>query len=318
MAWTTTEFLTTLKRNVTVPSNQIRFTDADLLSMADEQMLNFMLPLITSIRQEFFVRMDNVALAAGQAEYKVPYRSVGRNLREIKVADSATSPSVIYPLIFISPEDTQKFLFNNQTGDARGYTMRGDNIVILPTPATGTSQVLQLYYELAPSRLVEASATGVVSSIASGAVTMAGAVTGFATGDVMDLVDYKSGNTAIAIDITNTDVTGAVVTFAVADLPAAPNALKAGDYVCLANQTPVLQIPNEAFFVLVQAVSSKVLEAQGDFEGMNAANTMLKKNSEDLERVLTPRVEADVPTIINQNGLIKNRMKRNWLSRYRL
>lgn len=318
MAWTTTQFLTALKRNVTVPANNFRFTDTDLLSMADEQMQTFMLPLITSLRQEFFVRQENVALVADQANYKIPYRAVGRTLREIKCADSISDPQTVYNLVYVLPEDTQRFIFNNVAGNAVGYTVRGDNIVILPTPNTGITQNLQFFYELIPSQLIAVEDAGVVSSVntGTGAVTMVAAVDDFATGDTMDLVDYQSGNAVIGLDLVNASVSSNIVTFDPDDLPVAPNALKAGDYVCLANQTPVLQIPNEAFFVMVQAVSVKVLEAQGDFEGMNAAQEKLKENIEGLTKLLVPRVESDAPTIINNNGLISNRNQRSWLRRY--
>lgn len=320
MAITTTEFLASVKRNVTMPSNQVRFDDTDILAMADEQMQVLILPIMTSLRQEFFVVRKDVTVVAGQTEYKIPYRSVGRTLREIKVTD--TSNTNVYTVPYVLPEDTQFFNYGNSTntGDIRGYTIRGDNVVVLPIPASGTTQVIQMFYELAPSKLIVASAAGVVSSVdtGTGVVTMSAAVDGFATGQEMDLVDGESGNSVIAIDITNTNVSSTNVTFTAADLPTAPNALKAGDYVCLANQSPVLQIPNEGAMVLVQAVTVKLLEAQGDFEGMGNAERKLAQNIEAFEKIVTPRVEANVPTIVNTNGLIKNKLLRNRYFRYTL
>lgn len=318
MAITTTEFLASVKRNVTMPTSQIRFDDDDMLAIADEQMQTLMLPTITSLRSEFFVVKKYVPLAASQNQYKIPYRSIGRTLREIKVTDSSTAPTVVYTIPFVVPEDTQYFLYNNTVGDTRAYTVRGDNIVILPTPGTAPTQVLEFYYELAPSKLVTATEAGTVVSAASGVVTIDAAVTGFATGQTMDLIDGQSGNTVIGIDLVNTSVSGTTITFASGDMPSAPNALKVGDYVALSGETPVLQIPNECFFVLVQATCCKLLEAQGDFEGLQAAEAKLAKYIESMQQTLTPRVEANVPTISNTNGLIKNRLWRSWYYRYSL
>lgn len=320
MAYTTSDFLTSVKRAVTIPASQIRFDDDDILAIGDEQMSTFLLPIITSIRQEFFVVKSYVTIVASQSNYKIPYRSIGRTLREIKATNSATAPSNTYPVPMCVPEDTQRYLYGNMVGDVKAYTVRGDNIVILPPPGTAPTQLLEFYYELAPSKLVDTTTCGVVSTVntGTGAVTLSSAISTFTTGQTMDLIDGQSGNTVTAIDIVNTNVTGAVVTFNAADLPVAPNALKAGDYIAPSGQTPVLQIPNECFFVLVQATVCKILEAQGDFEGLQASEGKLAKNVEAMQKTLTPRVESDVPTIVNTNGLIRNRLWQNQYYRYNL
>ncbi len=307
MTITTTDFLASVKRNVTMPANQIRFTNADILAMADEQTQILMLPLITSLRQEFFVVKEDVTINSGQARYKIPYRATGRTLREIKIK-GATDNSLVYTIPYVVPEDTQYFLNNNARGQVQGYTMRGDEIVLLPVPYPNPSQVMELYYELAPSKLVEVSDAGVITSCDynTGIVVLEGAVTDFATGQTMDIIDGRSGNSVTAIDIVNTNVSSNNVTFDPADFPTAPNTVTAGDYLALSNESPVLQLPNEAHMVLVQATTVKLLEAQGDFEGMGIAEKKLAQGMEALAKLITPRVEANVPTINNINGLGRN------------
>ncbi len=318
MATTTTELLRIIKRNVTTPANQIRFTNSDLLAMADEQMQVLILPLITSLRQEFYVVKTTTPIVASQQQYKIPYRAVGRTLRDIKVTSSTGSFSA-YSIAYVNPEDTQLFTYNNSVGDIKYFTVRGDNIVLFPNPGNN-NQILELYYELAPSKLVDTSEAGVVSSVdtGTGLVTLVGAITGFATGQKMDLIDGYSGNSVIGIDLVNTSVAANTVTFSPSDLPVAPNALKAGDYVALSNQSPVLQLPNECVMVLAQAVCCKILEAQGDFEGLQNSERKLQQNIEALEKIITPRVESQAPTILNTNGLAKNRLFRTRYYRYSL
>jgi len=277
MTITTDTFLAAVKRTVTVPNDQTRFSNADILAMGDEQMMILMLPMITSLRQEYFVRKEAVTLVADQPQYKIPYRSIGRTLRMIKIRDSAES--YLYSIPYVVPEDTQTFVLNLGNSDAQGYTLEGDNIKILPTPPTNTDQVAELYYELAPSNLIETSEAGIVSSVdtVTGIITLEGAITGFETGQTMDIIDGTSGNTVIGLDLVNSDVTANTITFDPDDFPTAPDAITAGDYVALAQQTPVLQIPNEAFFVLVQAVAVKILEARAISEACKPQNQSCRK-----------------------------------------
>jgi hypothetical protein len=318
MAVTTTELLASIKRAITMPASQIRFTNADLLAMADEETVRLIVPMITSIRQEFFVVKEDITLVADQDKYKIPYRAVGRTLREIKITDTARNTR--YTIPFISPEDTQYVNYNpTSTGDVLGFTIRGDDIVILPTPSSSTNQIIEAYYELAPAQLVDPSECGVIASADynTGIVTLVATPTTFTTGVVMDIVDGKAGCTTIGIDLTNTLVSGLNVTFTAADLPTAPNVIEAGDYLCLSNESPVVQLPNETVFVLVQAVAVKVLEAQGDYEGMRVAQEKLNINIEAAEKLLTPRVEASAPKIINRNGILRSVLNRPWSFRNR-
>ncbi len=302
MAITTAQYVASVKRNVTVPNSQIRFSDADILAMGDEQMMILMTPMISSLRQEFFVRLEEEILVNDQSQYKIPYRALGRTLRELKIRDA--NGTVQYNLPFVVPEDSVNF--SNVTGDALGYTIRGDKIVVLPRPVNNPTQYLQKYYELMPSRLIPASEAGVITSVDynTGIITISAEIEGFVPGQSMDIVDDKSGCSVLALDIVNSNVNGTDITFDPLDFPVAPDTIEPGDYLCISNQTPVLQIPDEAMFVLVQAVSCKILEAQGDFEGLQAAEAKLKENKDALERLLVPRVRSDAPTIVNSNGLL--------------
>ena len=71
MAVDTTYFLDAVKRAVTIPSSQIRFSNTDILRFADEETEAVIVPAITSARLEFFVKYVDQALIANQAEYKI-------------------------------------------------------------------------------------------------------------------------------------------------------------------------------------------------------------------------------------------------------
>lgn len=295
MAITTTLILDAVKRGVTMPANQVRFTDADLLKFADEETESLLLPILTSIRQEFLVKKKLQTCVASTAEYKIPYRAVGRTLRDLNLARTSDE-SIIRPLDYITPEDAAMRYPSTQTGEPLGFTVQGDSVVLIPAPAS-TQYSLLFSYLLKPSYLVPVASAGVITGVdtVTGVVTIGSAISAFTSGATMDLVDGKSGCSVLAEDVVNTNVASTLITFDPDDLP---TGLAAGDYVTLSNQTPVMQLPDELHQSLVQAVICRVLEALGDTDMLAAAQAKLDKKIEAAEKLLTPRVEGKIPVIL--------------------
>lgn len=310
MAITTADLLDTVKRNVTMPSNQVRFSDADLLKFADECTRSVILPRLSSIRQEFLVTSQSITVTADQSSYKIPYRAVGRTLRHLELMDS--NGVFIRDLAFVAPEDRRYFTGQSGSGEPRGYAVQGDKIELLPAPASANYQ-LKMYYLLAPSRLVETTNASQITNINSGTITIDTAVTDFTSGALMDFIDGYSGSTSKAIDITNGSVSGTTLTFTAADLP---DDLAVGDWVALAGYTPVVQLPDELAECLAHAIVCGVLNAQGDFEGLASSKKRLDEMLDAGMQLLTPRVESKQPVVIHYNGLLNTQRSRRTFRYY--
>lgn len=302
MTVTTSQFLDIVKRGVTVPASQVRFTDSDLLKFGDEETEAIIMPMVTSLRNEYYVKSQLIPLVAGRAPYKMPYRAIGRTLRNIWLV--TTDNQLVKDIPYISPENAVRFT-SISPGDPCGFTVQGDYVVMLPTPLNANYNI-QMFYELAPSKLVDSASTGVVSAfdLTTGIVTLSATNSTFANGNLMDIVDGQSACMNKAEDITNSSVIGAAITFPVASLP---YNLAIGDYVTLSNQTSVLQMPNETVQLLAQAVICRILEALGDFEGLSAATARMDKIYAAAQQLLNPRVEAKTPKVINSRGLLGQR-----------
>jgi hypothetical protein len=301
MGYTTTQLLTSIKRGVTMPNYQNRFTDPDLLSFADEEIEAVILPELLGIRQDFLIKSVDVPLVDGVANYKIPYRAVGRKLSDLKLF---TSDGTFVRDLPISDAKDKTFYLTG-SGDPRAFIIEGENVVLLPTP-TSDDFTLKMYYELAPSSLVSTEEAGVITAIdtVTGIITISTAVAGFATNQVMDLIDGKSGNSVKAEDITNTNVASNLITFTPADLP---DTLEVGDYVALSAETPVVQLPKELVQSLVAAVICRCLESQGDIEALDRAVARLNKKLSAAMMLLTPRVENVPAVLINRRGLLSQR-----------
>ena len=304
MSINTTEFLARVKRAISVPSIQYRFTDDDFLKMADEEMESRLLPEITSVRQSYYVKHALIPVVEDVANYKIPYRAIGRTIVDLKL--KSTDETYLRDLPIVTINDKQAFT-PMVGGDPRAFLIEGENIVLLPTPTSSSSgYYLEVYYELKPSRLVTVEECSAITAIdtVTGIVTIDAANANFASGDVMDLIDGKTSNSNKAEDITASNVSGTAVTFTAADLP---SDLAVGDYVTSSDESCFVQAPQEFVQCLVQSVICRILHAQGDFEGLTAGYAELDRRIASAKSLMAQRVKEEVPVVINRRGLLTQR-----------
>lgn len=301
MTITSDAFLTSLKRRITLPASQVLLNDTDLLAMADYVMRTKVVPLIKSVRQDFFVLTTDEQLVIGQSEYDIPYRALGRGLRDLKLKDSSNGRR---DLVLIALED--EHLFRAGTIPL-GFYFKGDKIVVVPTP-TDDSFSLQKWWELPPANLIQTSEAAVVVSVSDPNVTVSSVPSTLTTGAVVDFIKGVEGNVTIGYDQTIQNIAGNTITFS-AD--AIPSGLQAGDYICLAQKSPVVQLPAEATPYLETCTAQHVLKAIGDYDGSSALNEVEKDEATNLKQVLEPRIEGESTKIINRKGLV-----RGWRGRF--
>jgi hypothetical protein len=311
---TSTYLLQVIKRAVSVPASQPLLSDTDLLAIADDRIASLMVPLIESYDTNFFVRYDTIPLVSGEQYYDVPYRAAARGLREIQIIDGQSNQRNL-PLIAL--EDQRYFTMSS---DIAGYYFEGDRIKLLPTvPTNTTSMSLLLWWRLPPSKLMQESDAGVVSSVAYDVagfdeVTLA-SLPSFATaGTEIDFVKKKSGSSVLAFDKAIQSVNASTLRFTTGDVP---TNLSVGDYVCPQEYSPVVNsLPNESIGLLKSYITQSVLEAIGDME---AANRIAKINIPQEEKafnsLMSPRIDGEPVVVINRQSLVRGNKfsQRRWI-----
>lgn len=296
MIYTGELLLASIKRKASIPSNSTRFTDADLLSFANESLLTEIAPMLISSRQEFMVFRETLTLAANTSSYQIPRRAVGRQFRDVTISVNGGSRR----LDFVEPE---RFYQYADVGTPSGFAFEGDKIVFLPTPNTAFTASVAFHFR--PSAMIKASAACVVASIGATTVTVVSALSTIDSNVAVDFVSSKSGSAVLAYSKTVTNKSGTTLTFAAGDIP---SDLAVGDYVCVAEQSPVPTfVPEECHPLLASMVACTVLEAIGDMEALGAAR---KRQDDELKAVLgllVPRAAGQKRVIIPSHPLIKGR-----------
>src|SRR4051812_17251172 len=105
-----------------MPASQVLFTDADILKAGDKVTTAHLVPILVSLRQDFFVTTSLFTTVADQDAYDVPYRALGRGLRDLKIIDSSGTTR---DLALVQIEDAHRF---NQTTTVHSFYFKGDKI----------------------------------------------------------------------------------------------------------------------------------------------------------------------------------------------
>lgn len=299
MTKTADDLVTAVKRRGSIVSAQVLLLDSDMLALADEVISLHLVPLLMRTAQDFFVTTTTTSLVAAQTDYDIPYRAIGRTVRDIKVLDSTGDTICDLPMVDIEEEH----LYQSVAAPYAGY-FKGDKLVIRPTPATGVTDVLKFWYPLKPSKLVLLADAAVVASTTSTTVVVSTIPATFVTGETFDFIQAESGNSIMGMDKTCTTVSSTTITFASGDIP---TDLAAGDYVALDGQSPVIMLPDEAFPLLVTQTLQWCLNAKGDLEGANSLEALRKEQEKNLIDMVQPRQKGEVRPVVNQYGLLRGR-----------
>lgn len=307
MAITTTQILEAVKRRVTIPTSQELISDQDILAFGDDIMQSQIVPLLESTNQDFFVTRANILIVAGQSEYDIPYRTVGRALREIKMR-WANTPLGVCNLTKIEIEEIQYYI---QNSGILGFYILGDRIRLVPdvSDAYVDDNILELWYRLAPSKLILPEECCVIQSwvedpiLETTEITVDAVPDTITTSTEIDFIQARSGNRVYEIDKLPIGTTLNTLTFNTVDVPLE---LRVGDYIALSGQAPVAtMIPNEAFPYLVTMISKYCLNSISDYEGMKMLDKDEKMQYDNLLKLVEPRVTGEPTVILNRTGLVR-------------
>jgi hypothetical protein len=291
--YTTTDFITDVKLRCFAPTSQITFTESDILLLADAEMQTTILPLVQSLREDYLVTYKDTTIVADQANYELPDRGVGLQLREVHIIDGDNGT------VFDVPQIDTEQVQTTQSGDVQSFYIRGNELFLYRAPSSvWAGKTLRLYYFLRPSKFVLTTAAAQVATItqASDTVTVSSVPSSWTTSNTFDFVRQKGGSETLGIDYEASAV-GTTIVFT-SDMP---SRLAVGDYVALAGETPLIQLPPELRPVLAQATACQMLsnmKLPGADDGMKRLETEIKAATV----LLTPRVHGETKKIIARHG----------------
>lgn len=321
---TTSDMLKSIKRRALVPDNQNTFTDQDFIDLMNEEMMIGIVPSVLQMKEEYFIYRQIVPLESNKSHYPIPERALANKLREVCFMDSTIgSIHNEYEMTQIAIDDRYTGLYNGTgssdfTGFRRFYVM-GSDIVLHPNVGANPYGALSFYYYLRPNSLVKNSAVATITNLnkTTGDITLSSLPTGYSISDTngalttYDFIKAKSPHNILSIEvpINSINTSSKIINI---DPLLIPKDLEIGDFMPLAGQSCVPNIPTELHMVLAQRVAQRVLEALGDTEGLNNATNKINEMEMKLTSMLDNRVEGAPRKIVNRSlmtGIARNRRR---------
>lgn len=299
-ALTTSKLIRSIKRRSMIPEDQVTFDTEDFLEMINEEIQHSALPHLLTIHEEYLVYSVDVQFEQGKQAYNIPARASGNRLRDLHYVDE--NGDIIREASRISLESLMDYKYNNDTNYTGQFYVENNKVVIVGS-APQSQAFLRMYFYLSPSEVVEEKETGTITSIDrnTGIISVSNFPSKFSTETVYDFVSSRNPNNLLSFDITatSTDSVTSSVVFNVADIP---DDLELGDYLCVAQETPVAQLPSELHALLAQRVAVACLEALNDTEGIQNAQRKLKDLEASTWDLIDNRVEGANEKINNRHG----------------
>lgn len=293
MGFLVEDLIKSIKLRTFAPISQKTLEEADLLQMANEELLTKITSDISSAREDFFLVKKRVPVISLKENYGIPERAIGNALKAIFFEDQAGN---------LTPLDRsdvdQAHLFSNQTGQPQKFYFEGDEVIVLPKPAvSGGSIVFSFAKE--PSHLVLSSSVGKISNIAVSVSTVTFTISSDLTtyilpGDKVDFISHKSPYLTWADDVTVLNVTSTTVEVSRAEVESSIGSIDISnrDYLALSGESNVPMVPNVFHPVLAQTVACRILQSLGHADKYQIAKAELEQLRVEALKVIKNRIES--------------------------
>ena len=289
-------------RNRTMtPDDTSIFTDQQILDILDEEMNMQVLDKLQKLHGENLTISVDIP-RNDKGEYEIPYRALGNKLRDISIVNG----NVLYELAQIGLGELPDYTYGEDSNSYLDKFYIENNKIHLIQSSRGYTSVRMRYY-LRPNVLTKKEQSGTISSISidndADTITLLLSTVGklFSDSVQYDLIGNRSPNKIKAFDITpiSLAITGTVnqqnrtatMVLSLSEIQAQKNEIKVGDYVAIAEQTPVPNMPTEMHPLLAQAAAVQLLEALTDTEALKNAENRLMKMTVAVQELIDDRVE---------------------------
>lgn len=304
---TTSDLISDVSRLVFTPNALALGTQgSDILAIANQELSSRIIPLVSSINEEYMVQTIDIPIIPGQSQYRMPTRSVGAKLRDVRW----TQGNIQLPLPRIEIERLQEFTLN-ALGTPVGFWLSAGAINLVPTPNNGA---LRVRYYTAPRKLVEWN-----GSTTSSTIGIVGTVTGYYTvgrtndtvgvtpsvgtfttplGKQVDIISSATPYEFLAVDsvVTTTGGSPRVTVPSAVGVPGpAPNlspSVRPGDVLASGDTSPIVQLPDEVYPLLVTRTAIQMCIQLGDTEKAVSLSKIYDDQEQSILKLLSPRIDG--------------------------
>lgn len=301
--YTSNELINSLKSKGQIPTAQNTFQNSDFLRFFNDEQKDFIVPLILKNKNNYLIKYSDTTVGSSTS-FSINSRAVAAKLKDVqRIATGGKQ----YSLPLLELENLEDY--NNLTSSRiEGVYLMNNTIHLVGN--INTTDSLRQYFWRKPSDLVLQSACALISAVdtATNTVTVSSVPSTMVAGVSVDVCKATPHFDPLLDDATISSVSGSDIV-----LDSLPSTVAVGDWVCLAGQTCVPQIPEEYHTVLVMRVAGQVLSALGDIKGSQNKFGIAKEIIDELTGTFSDRVTGEPRKIKNRNSFgIKSYFYRGW------
>jgi len=303
--------INSVRKRTFCPDDTSVFTDVDILEIVDEEMQVQVLEKLQVLHGDNLTTTIDIT-RDGSGSYNMPSRALGNKLRDV----SLISGSQIYELAQISVGALPDYNNGNYSEYDMDLFYIENNKIKIVAPERQYDSV-RMRFHLRPNYLTKVEEAGIVSSLVTddvaGTLTIGLSQVGknFTSTKKYDIIGANSPNRIHDYDLDPVSLTTGTTGIIVFNLSELSNMtdISVGDYVSIAGETPVPNIPTEMHPLLAQAAAVNILESLGDTQGLTNANARMDKMSRSVQTLIDNRVELAPKKIRPRNGVLASRSK---------
>jgi hypothetical protein len=169
-------------------------------------------------------------------------------------------------------------------------------------PSTVSSNILQVRYELLNTTLSSTSAGFIIQQ--SQGIEFDNVPSNITNGAYIDFLQTKAGHKTYKIDVRlgQNAISSNIINFPASDVP---EKFKIGDYICLAYECIIPQIPSDLHILLSERTTARVLSSIGDQAGLQTANQRIQGLEQGQATLIDNRVEGSPRKVFNRHSLLR-------------
>lgn len=283
-----------------VPVNQSTFTEEKFLDFATEELRLSLIPFILAMNEDYMLFEIETPLVANKREYEIPNRATGVKLKDLQLKN----PSGNYR------ELTRTTIGERFTSDQSDYSgslskfyIKNNKVVLMSNPNPVDTLVFIVYIK--PSKLVTEDRVAIISGInrTSNTIVVNEIPEVFTTQNTYDFYKASSPFNVLTIDFNIVSLNSTTNTIILSSIP---EDLDVGDHISLSNEAIIPQIPEELHVMLAQMVACRVMESQGDTEGLRNAKVKLQEMKTEGGLIVDNRVTDAPKKVTNRHGFLRN------------
>jgi len=297
MIYTSSLLVQTVKQKSAMTTGQMGLSDNDILAIATRRLKTDIVADILNQGEEYLEYVDTIPLVSNQSYYRIPDRAIGQVIRHVYLNYGGTRISISK----VDDSDLESFNSTGTTTMPYNFTIEGNYVRFLPSIGTiSNSTSMDLYYFMNPNVLtIESNCRQIVSiNPAYTQFTIASTPSNFTPTLGYDFINHISGNEIINYNQICTSIATNVMVF-----PTPQTDVSVGDWICLAGQSPVPNIPELWQDLLVSLTVSEIQQLKQNTMGIQIATAETKRLTDAIDTITSQRVISKPDRVIPRSPL---------------